>query len=208
MEKVLGIYSSPYDPEYPVVCFDERPCQLISHIVEPIATAPGRNKRIDYHYKREGTCSVLMAIEPLTGQRVVQVKEQRRKQEYTEFMLELSKAFPNAKKIRLVQDNLRTHSASSFYASLAPDKAFELMDRFEMIFTPRRASWLNMVEIELAALSKQCLDRRIGSIETLRNEVEIWTQERVQKKVKIFWEFSNTNAREKLKRHYEKAQNF
>ena len=112
-----------------------------------------------------------MSIEPLTGNRLIQVKKQRTKKEYTEFMEELAMQYPNAKKIRLVQDNLNTHSASSFYASKKAEEAFNLMDRFEMIYTPRKASWLNMIEIELAALSKQCLDRRIGNIETLRREV-------------------------------------
>ena len=207
MENVLATYSLPYDPNYPVVCFDEKPCQLISDLVEPIGPAPGRNKRIDYHYKREGTCCVLMSIEPLTGNRLIQVKKQRTKKEYTEFMEELAMQYPNAKKIRLVQDNLNTHSASSFYASKKAEEAFNLMDRFEMIYTPRKASWLNMIEIELAALSKQCLDRRIGNIETLRREVEIWTRSRIEKKVKINWEFTKENAREKLNGHYQKVQN-
>ncbi len=208
MEQVLATYSLPYDPEYPVISFDERPCQLISDLIEPIAPAPGRNKRIDYHYKREGTCSVLMAIEPLTGKRIVQVTERRTKKEYTEFMANLSKQYPKAKKIKLVQDNLNTHSASSFYANLLAQDAFNLMERFEMIFTPRKASWLNMVEIELSALSRQCLNRRISSIEELRSEVEIWTNERTKKEVKINWEFTKENAREKLHGRYESVQNF
>lgn len=208
MENVLATYSLPYNEEAPVICFDERPCQLLSDIVEPIAPSPGRNKRYDYHYKRAGTCCVLMAIEPLTGQRIVQVVEQRRKQEYTAFMEAVDKAYPKAEKIKLVQDNLNTHSASSFYASKQPEDAFVLMNRFEMIFTPRRASWLNMIEIEFAALSKQCLDRRIGSIEELKREVEIWTEERNKRAVKIHWEFTKEAAREKFERHYKSAQNF
>lgn len=206
MEKVLSIYARPYDPEYPVVSFDERPCQLISHLIEPIAPAPGRNKRVDYQYKRMGVCAVLMAIEPLTGNRVVDVVERRRKKEYTEFMEKLVESYSDAKKIILVQDNLNTHSSSSFYAYREPEEAFKLMEKFEMVYTPRKASWLNMVEIELAALSKQCLDRRIADIETLRKEVNIWTNDRIEKAVKITWEFTNISAREKLNRHYEKIR--
>jgi hypothetical protein len=208
MENVLATYALPYDEEHPVICFDERPCQLLSDIVEPIAPSPGRNRRYDYHYQRAGTCAVLMSIEPLTGQRIVQVVEQRRKQEYTGFMEAVDAAYPNAKKIKLIQDNLNTHSASSFYASRGPEDAFSLMDRFEMIFTPKRASWLNMIEIEFAALSKQCLDRRIGSIEDLRKEVEIWTKKRNEQAIKIRWEFTKEAAREKFERHYKSAQNF
>lgn len=207
MEKVLAIYSLPYDPEYPVICFDERPCQLISDLIEPIAPAPGRNARIDYHYKREGTCAVLMAIEPLTGKRLAEVTEKKTRQEYADFMEKLQAQYPNAKKIRLVQDNLRTHSNSAFYLHRPAEEAFKLMDRFEMIFTPRKASWLNMVEIELAALSKQCLNRRIGDIEILRSEVAVWVNERTKKAVKINWEFTKENAREKLSGHYSSVRN-
>jgi hypothetical protein len=202
MERVLSIYARPYDPDYPVVCFDERPCQLISDVIEPIAPSPGRNKRIDYHYKREGTCSVLMGIEPLTGERHVLVKERRTKKEYTESMQKIAASYPSAKKIILVQDNLNTHSTSAFYESLSPEDAFALMNRFEMIYTPKKASWLNMVEIELSALSRQCLDRRIGSIETLTKETLSWAKERSDKKIKICWEFTNKDARMKLERHY------
>lgn len=208
MENVLATYAFRYDEEYPVICFDERPCQLLSDIVEPIAPSPGRNRRYDYHYQRAGTCAVLMSIEPLTGQRIVQVVEQRRKQEYTGFMEAVDAAYPNAKKIKLIQDNLNTHSASSFYASRRPEDAFSLMDRFEMIFTPKRASWLNMIEIEFAAVPKQCLDRRIGSIEYLRKQVEIWTKKRNEQAVKIHWEFTKEAAREKFERHYKSVQNF
>lgn len=207
MEKVLSTYSLPYDPDYPVVCFDERPCQLLSHVVEPIAPAPGRNQRIDYHYKREGTCSILIAIEPITGKRIIEVMNQRTKKEYTEFMEKIVKEYPKAIKIKIVQDNLNTHSASSFYAHREPKDAFHLMENFEMIYTPRKASWLNMVEIEIAALSKQCLDRRIGDIEFLRREVNTWTAERTKKAMPITWEFTNEVAREKMGSHYRNVFN-
>ena len=140
--------------------------------------------------------------------RVVQIVKHRKKKEYTEFMLKLEKEYSDAKKIKLVQDNLNTHSPSSFYASLPSTEAFNLMERFEMIFTPRKASWLNMVEIELSALSRQCLDRRIGCIKTLKKEVETWTNERTKKAVKITWQFTREKARVKLKRRYENVQNF
>ena len=166
------------------------------------------NKKIDHQYKRNGVCAVLMAIEPLTGKRVVEVVKRRTKKEYTEFMLKLEKEYPKAKKIKLVQNNLNIHSPSSFYAILPPENAFDLMERFEMIFTPRKASWLNMVEIELSTLSRQCLDRRIGDLETLQNEVLTWANKQTEKAVKITWQFTRTIAREKLKQRYQNMQNF
>lgn len=208
MERVLAVYSRPYDADFPVVCLDERPCQLLSHMVDPIPPAPGKNERYDYHYVREGTACVFMAIEPLTGKRVAMVTERKTKKEYTLFLEQVAATYPNAKKIIVVQDNLNTHSPSSFYASRVPEQAFELMERFEMIYTPKKASWLNMVEIELAALSKQCLDRRIGDIKTLEHEVKTWAEDRTNRAVKITWQFTNEIAREKLERHYRNAQNF
>ena len=208
MERVLATYEKPYDSNFPVICLDERPCQLLNHAEAPIPPSPGKSERYDYHYIREGTACVFMAIEPLTGKRVAMITERRTKKEYTDFLEQIAAAYPNAEKIVVVQDNLNTHSPSSFYASREPEVAFELMERFEMIYTPKKASWLNMVEIELAALSKQCLDRRIGDIKTLEREVKIWSQDRSDKGVKIQWQFTNEIARVKLQRRYKNAQNF
>lgn len=203
MEKVLDIYEKDYDKEYPVINFDERPCQLIEDIIQPIPLKEGQVKREDYHYERKGTAVVLGAIEALNGKRIMEVRERKTKADYCEFMKKLSKAYPKAKKIVLIQDNLNTHNASSFYEVLAAPEAFKLASRFEMVYTPKKASWLNMIEIEFSALSKQCLDRRIGDLKTLSREVEKWTEARNQKKVKIQWQFTKCHAREKFQRSYD-----
>lgn len=202
----MDLYEKSYDPEYPVVCFDERPTQLIGDVVTPLAMKPGAVKKIDYHYKRNGTCSILSAIEPLKGRRLVQVRKQRKKPDYAEFMKTLARKYPKAKKIILVQDNLNTHNPSSFYETFSAPKAFDLTERFEMVYTPKKASWLNMAEIEFSAMSKQCLDRRIGDIKELTEQVLVWTKQREQKKIKINWQFTKEQARKKLKRHYQKAR--
>jgi transposase len=203
MENVLDIYERPYDSDYPQLCFDERPCQLIEDVMLPMPIEEGKEKRIDYHYKRNGTAVVLAAVEPLTGRRIIEVRERKTKKDYSEFMQKVAIAYPNAKKIILVQDNLNTHNPSSFYENLPAKEAFELTQRFEMIYTPKKASWLNMAEIEFSALSKQCLDRRIGSIDLLDKEVHAWTKKRNKDKVKITWQFSKTKARDKFQRFYK-----
>lgn len=202
MEDILSIYERPYDPRYPVICFDERPCQLIGDVMVPVPMKPGKTKREDYHYKRNGTCCVLMTVEPLTGKRIVRVTKQKTKKDYAVFMSHVEKKYPEAKKILLVQDNLNTHNPSSFYETFDARNAFELTQRFEMVYTPKKASWLNMVEIDFSALSKQCLNRRIGDISTLTKEVYAWGKKRTRLKVKIRWQFTKNNARDKLERFY------
>ncbi len=171
MEQVLWLYQQIYDPEYPVVCFDERPCFLIGDSVEPISMQTGKVKNEHYAYEKNGSCALLATIEPLTGKRLVQVHSQRTKKEYTIFMIELAKNYPNAKKIRLVQDNLNTHNTSSFYENLPAAEAFELAQKFEFYYTPKVCRRLNMIEIEFSALSKQCLNRRIPTKELLEKEI-------------------------------------
>ena len=203
MERVLYYYEKPYDPEHPVLCFDERPCQLIEDVLQPMPPKEGEVKREDYHYKRNGTAVVLSAVEPLVGKRITEVREQKTKKDYAEFMRELAKKYPKAKKIILIQDNLNTHNPSSFYENMPADEAFKLSQRFEMIYTPKKASWLNMAEIEFSALSKQCLDRRIGDLNTLKREVNTWVKKRNNNKVKIYWQFTKNKAREKFTRFYD-----
>lgn len=203
MEQVLDCYEKPYNSDYPVVCFDERPCQLIEDVMQPMLIEEGKPKREDYHYKRNGTATVLAAIEPLIGKRIIEVQKQKTKKDYAEFMNELARKYPKAKKIILIQDNLNTHNPSSFYENMPAGKAFELSKRFEMIYTPKKASWLNMAEIEFSALSKQCLDRRIGDLKILMKEVNAWTKRRNKNKVKISWQFTKKKAREKFERFYE-----
>jgi len=207
MEQVLDIYERPYNPSYPVVCFDERPCQLLGDVLMPIPMKPGRVERQDYHYKRNGTCAVLMAVEPLAGRRIVNVTEQKTKKDYAEFMKTLAASYLYAEKIVLVQDNLNTHNPSSFYEVFPAAEAFALAQRFEMLYTPKKASWLNMAEIELSALSKQCLDRRIAKMQTLATEVGSWARRRNQLKATICWNFTKNDARNKLNRFYETIKN-
>jgi hypothetical protein len=207
MEQVLNTYEQPYDSRRPVVCFDERPCQLLGDTVMPLPMKPGRVECQDYHYKRNGTAVVLMAVEPLAGHRIVKVTEQKTKKDYANFMKELSLHYPEAEKIVLVQDNLNTHNPSSFYEVFDAPEAFALSQRFEMIYTPKKASWLNMAEIELSALSKQCLDRRIADVKKLANEVRPWVKQRNRKKTTISWQFTKNKAREKLVRFYDGVRN-
>lgn len=202
MEEVLDIYEQGYDPQRPVICFDERPAQLIDDVVRPIAMKPGQVQRYDYRYKRNGTCCVMIALEPLAGKRIVQVKERKTKKDYARFMKMVEKAHPKAQKIILVQDNLNTHNPSSFYEAFSPKEAFALSQRFQMVYTPKKASWLNMAEIELSVLSKQCLDRRIGDIKTFSKEVYAWARQRDRQKATVSWQFTKNDAREKLGRHY------
>ena len=207
MEEVLDVYERPYDPEYPVVCFDERPCQLLGDCVLPVPMKPGKPLRQDYHYKRNGTCVVLLAVEPLAGRRILDVREQKTKKDYALFMRKVTENYPDAKKIILIQDNLNTHNPSSFYESFPAKEAFELSKRFEMVYTPKKASWLNMAEIEFSALSKQCLDRRIAKRNILKKEALTWANQRNKSRVRIEWQFTKNKAREKFQNHYDTISN-
>lgn len=206
MEDVLDLYEQPYDPKRPVICFDERPCQLIGDAIIPIPIKPGSPKKEHYEYIRNGTCCVFLAFEPLAGKRLICVKERRTMVDYADFMKLLAQYYPDAEAIMLVQDNLNTHTAGSFYEALPPDDAFQLAKRFEYHYTPKKGSWLNMAEIELSALSKQCLDRRIASMKKLADEVSIWEQERNAIGATVKWKFNKNNARIKLQRHYLNLQ--
>ena len=165
---MLDLYEQPYDPKHPVICFDERPCQLIGDAIIPIPIKPGSPRKEHYEYIRNGTCCIFLAFEPRAGKRIVCVKERRTRVDYADFMKTLALRYPEAETILLVQDNLNTHTAGSFYEALPPDEAFKLARRFEFHFTPRKGSWLNMAEIELSVLSKQCLDRRIADLKILK----------------------------------------
>ena len=202
MEVLLALYSLPYDPDYPVICYDERPCFLIGETVEPLVMRSGRVRKEHYAYEKLGSCALLAAIEPLTGQRLAQVHPQRTKREYTLFYQTLAAKYPHVIKIRMVQDNLNTHDASAFYENLPADEAFALAERFEFYFTPKSASWLNMIEIEFSALSRQCLNRRIPTIEKLEREILALVTERTAQHIQIDWQFSIQSARSKLNRHY------
>jgi len=207
MEQALDVYEREYSPQRPVICFDERPCQLLNEVVMSLAMEPGKVQRQDYHYKRNGTCVVMMAVEPLAGQRTVKVTKQKTKKDYAQFMKALNQRYRKAEKIIIVQDNLNTHNPSSFYEAFEALEAFELSQRFEFVYTPKKASWLNMAEIELSALSKQCLDRRIADMKSLANEVYSWTKQRNRKRVMISWQFTKNKARKKFSRFYDDIKN-
>lgn len=207
MEDVLDLYEQPYDPKHPVICFDERPCQLIGDAIIPIPIKPGSPKKEHYEYVRNGTCCVFLAFEPLAGKRLICVKERRTMVDYADFMRLLADQYPEAETILLVQDNLNTHTAGSFYNALPPNDAFQLGRRFEYHYTPKKGSWLNMAEIELSALSKQCLDRRIADLKRLIDEVSAWEQERNAIGATVRWRFNKDNARVKLQRHYSNLLN-
>lgn len=206
MEDVLHLYNLPLDEKRPLVCFDERPVQLLGEVVAPLPVKAGHPARFDYEYEREGTAVLLVAFEPLTGKRIVETSRQRTKADYCRFMQRVTEMFSQAEKIVLVQDNLNTHNASSFYENLPPEQAFSLAQHFEMHYTPKKGSWLNMAELELSALSRICLSRRISSMEELDRQVQALVKERNELQIKVEWQFSITQAREKLNRHYEKVQ--
>jgi DDE superfamily endonuclease len=203
MEDVLDVYGRPHDEQYPVVCFDERPCFLIEDTIAPLPTQEGKIAKEHYSYKKSaGSCALLAAIEPQAAKRMAKVYEHRTKKEYTQFMQELSESYPQAKKIIVVQDNLNTHQSASFYDHLPADQARALAERFEFHYTPKGASWLNMIEIEFSALSKQCLSRRIPAKDSLEQQLTAIIKERNDKSIKINWQFSIQSARTKLNSKY------
>jgi hypothetical protein len=205
MEQILALYALPYDPAYPVVCFDERPCFLIGDTLVPVPMRPGKVRKQHYTYEKLGSCALLAAIEPLTGRRFAQVHARRTKLEYTLFCQALAAQYPHALKIRLVQDNLSTHNASAFYEHLPAEQAYTLAQRFEFVYTPKSASWLNMIECEFSVLSRLCLNRRIPTLDFLRSEVLALLEERSRKQIKIVWQFSLQAARSKLNTHYTRV---
>jgi DDE superfamily endonuclease len=202
MEHILWLYALPYDPLHPVVCYDERPCFLIGDAVEPLAMQSGQVRKEHYAYTKHGSCALLAAIEPLTGRRLAQVHPRRTKSEFASFFQALAAAYPAAHKIRVVLDNLNTHDISAFYENLPADEAFSLAQRFEFCFTPKSASWLNMIEIEFSALARLCLHRRIPTREKLESELLAIVADRDRKGIKINWQFSIGACREKLNARY------
>jgi len=209
MEDVLAQYHLPYDPRHPVLCCDERPCFLIADVRGLLPMSPGKAKRSHDAYHKNGSCCVFRAFEPQTGFRYVEVRDRRTAVDYADFMQTLlARHYPEVESSRLVQDNLNTHTPGSFYEVLPPPEAFALAQKFEPHYTPKKGSWLNMAEIEFAALSKQCLDRRIPEVETLRREVVAWANQRNHAKKTVKWKFAQPDARTKLHRHYENVQKF
>lgn len=203
MEDVLDVYTRPYDARFPQICLDEGSKQLLDETREPLPMKPGEPARFDSEYEREGTCSLFLACEPLTGKRFLQVREQRTKVDWAQFVRELIEVhYPEAEKIVLVLDNLNTHTPSSFYEIFEPAEAWRLSQKLEIHYTPKHGSWLNMAEIELSVLARQCLNRRLPTIQVVRQQVDAWQHERNAQQVTINWRFTAADARIKLKRLY------
>jgi len=203
MEDVLEVYTRPDDPQYPLVCMDETNKQLLADVRDPLPAQAGQPQRVDYEYKREGVADLFMFFEPLTGKRFVKVTDQRTRKDWALAMKELADyLYPLAKKIVVVMDNLNTHSPASFYGTFEPQEAQRLAERFEFHYTPKHGSWLNMAEIELGVLIRQCLSRRIPDKPTLEHEVRAWQTDRNAKVVKVDWRFTTADARIKLKHLY------
>lgn len=204
MEDVLDLYEQEPCAVRARVCFDERPCQLLEDVIAPLPMQKGKPKREDYEYKRKGTAVVLLAYDLDTGQRYVQVREQRRKKDYAQFMDWLIREhYAHVEQVELVQDNLNTHSYGSFYEHLPAERARDLAKKINFHFTPKHGSWLNMAEIEFSSLSRECLDRRIDTLDKLKKQVLFWCGDRNNRKTKIHWSFTVNTAREKLGRQYQ-----
>ncbi len=197
------MYAQPNNPDAPRICIDERPCQLLDDVIAPLPPKPGKVAKQDYEYDRKGTACVVLAYNMETGQRYTQVLPQRTKVDYAHFVAAaIAHLCPTAPRVRLIQDNLNTHTAGAFYQAFDAATARRLVQRLEFHYTPKHASWLNLAEIEFSALARQCLDRRIGSIEALAHEVAAWEADRNARKVMIHWSFTVQDARDKLQRHY------
>jgi hypothetical protein len=203
MEDVLDLYAEPYDPRHPQVCFDEVPYQLVSETRRPLPMQPGRPQRYDYEYQRNGTCNLFVFFQPLAGWRHLKVTERRTKRDFAQCMKELVDVhFPEADKIRVVLDNLNTHTPAALYEAFDAAEARRLVQKLEFHYTPKHGSWLNMAEIEISVLTAQCLDRYIPDIAPLDREVSSWQNERNAHRASVDWRFTTVKARDKLKRLY------
>jgi transposase len=203
MEDVLEVYKLPYDPQVPVVCLDEAQKQLVAEVRTPTRPRPGHPERFDTHYWRAGVCQLFLMVEPLRGWRQVEIREHKGARDWAEVIRTLlTKHYPHAERVRLIVDNLNTHAGSALYQSFEPAEARALYERLELHYTPKHASWLNMAEIELSALTRQCLNRRLENPRTVQREVSAWVRERNKSKATIRWQFTTTNARIKLRRLY------
>ena len=205
MEDVLGVYARPYNRNFPVVCMDESNVQLIGEVHEPIPAAPGHSVLVDDEYVRNGVASIFIEVEPLGGKRKVKITERRTRVDWAHFIKEmLEERYADAEKVVLVMDNLNTHNTASLYAAFTPEEARRLANRLEIHYTPKHGSWLNIAEIELSVLKRQCLAGRIDCIEKMRAKVATWNIDRNNRKTKVDWHFRTNDARIKLKRLYPK----
>jgi len=203
MEDVLEVYHRPYDERRPLVALDEASKQLVGEVVQPLPPEPGQPERFDYEYVRNGTANLFMISEPLLGWRAVQVTERRTATDFAEVVRWLvEEVHPDAEKVVLVLDNLNTHKVASLYEAFPPEQARRIAERLEIHYTPKHGSWLNVAEIELSVLARQCLDRRIAAVQELRRQVAAWEEERNERGVEIRWRFTTADARIKLRRLY------
>jgi len=205
MEDVLEVYHAPYDLQYPLICMDESNKQLVGEVHAPLAPAPGRGQILDHEYVRNGVAEIFLGVEPLSGRRHVAITEHRGRKDWALFIKGmLEERYPQATKVRLVMDNLNTHSTASLYETFPPEEARRLASRLEIHYTPKHGSWLNVAEIELSVLNSQCLNRRIPDADLMRKEVASWEQDRNNRAATIDWRFTTADARIKLKRLYPK----
>lgn len=203
MEDVLDVYHRPYDEKRPLVCLDEASKQLIGEVIEPIPAEPGQPERYDYEYIRNGTANLFMISEPLRGWRAVKVTGRRTAVDFAEVVRWLvEEVHEEAEKVVLVMDNLNTHKLASLYGAFPPEQARRIAERLEVHHTPKHGSWLNVAEIELSVLARQCLDRRIETREELEREVAAWEEARNERGVEVRWQFTTADARIKLRRLY------
>ena len=199
----MDFYAQPYDSRFPVVCFDESPYQLVGEVRQPQLTQPGRPQRYDYQYQRNGTCKLFMFFEPRNGWRHVEVTARRTKQDFAQCMQQLVDGYyPEAEVIRVVMDNLNTHTPAALYETFPPAEAHRLLPRLEFPYTPKHGSWLNMVEIELSVLASQCLERRWADTRLVQREITDWESHRNEAKATVHWRFTTDKARTQLPRLY------
>ena len=207
MEEILEIYKRPYDQEHPLLCFDESSKQQIQEVIENIPMEPGKSMRFDSEYKRNGVSNLFMIFEPLMGKRHIEVTGQRTKKDWADCMkMIVDELYPNAKKITIVMDNLNTHTPGSLYGRFSPEEARRITEKLDIQYTPKHGSWLNMAEIEFSALSRQCLNRRIGTEGELVEEIQAWEKARNAATVKCDWRFKTEDARIKLQKLYPKYE--
>ncbi len=203
MEDLLDLYNEPYDPKRPVVCFDERPYQLVEEVRKPLPTEPEQPLSYDFEYKRNGTVNLFAYFQPLAGWRHIEVTQQRTKVDFAKQMKDLVDIYcRDADVIRLVVDNLNIHNPAALYETFSPQEARRIIQKLEFHYTPKHASWLNQVEIELSVLSRQCLERRIGDRSTLELEIATWEKQRNSQRASVNWRFKTTDARRKMERLY------
>lgn len=203
MYRILNLYAKPYNHLYPVVCFDEKSKQLLGDSRTPIPMKPGSPEKYDYEYKRRGTCNIFVAVEPKAGKHQIAVTDRRARKDFANFMKWLiTERYQAAKKIYIILDNLNTHFKKSFYETFNPKEANQLLSRVKFIYTPKHASWLNMAEIEINLLSKECIDRNIGTRKKLESELIAWCNENNKEQRKITWSFTKYKADKKLSKHY------